>query len=126
MLDEFIRKPVVLTRLRRGVLGDVLEPFVGDLCARGHTAYSIREYLRGAGHFACWLELKHVPVATICEATVAAFMREHIEPCECDVARGNMRHVRASLRQLLATQRDHVLFATMSPASMPGVKALRI
>ena len=118
MLDQFFQKPGVLRRLRRGVLGDVLEPFVSDLCARGHTAHTIREYLRGAGHFACWLELKRVPVAAICEATVATFLQEHHKTCECDVAKGNMRHVRASLRQLLASQRSRALIAP-PPAPVP-------
>jgi len=120
MLDQFVRKPDLLRRLRHGVLGDVLEQFVGDLCARGHTAHSIREYVRGAGHFACWLELKRLPVATICEATVATFMQEHNGTCECDVARGNMRHVRASLRQLLATQRSRGLIAAPPAPATPS------
>jgi site-specific recombinase XerD len=120
MLDQFVRKPDLLRRLRHGVLGDVLEQFVADLCARGHTAHSIREYVRGAGHFACWLELKRLPVATICEATVATFMQEHNGTCECDVARGNMRHVRASLRQLLATQRSRGLIAAPPAPATPS------
>jgi len=120
MLDQFIRKPGVLRRLRRSVLGDVLEPFVSDLCTRGHTAHTIREYLRAVGHFAFWLELKQVPVATICEATVATFAQEHHESCECDVAKGSMRYARASLRQLLATQRRRALIASPPTPTPPS------
>jgi integrase/recombinase XerD len=117
MLDQFVQKPAVLKRLRRSVLGDVLEPFVSDLCARGHTAITIKEYVRGAGHFARWLELKRVPVATISEATVTTFMKEHQKTCACDVAKGSVRYIRASARQLLTTLRSRALIAPpLAPA----------
>jgi site-specific recombinase XerD len=120
MLDKFVQKPGVLRRLRRSVLGDVLESFVSDLCARGHTAHTIREYVRGAGHFARWLELKRVPLVTISEATVTTFMKEHQKTCACDVAKGSLRYVRASARRLLATLRSRALVAmpaTLAPPS---------
>jgi hypothetical protein len=120
MLDKFVRKPGALRRLRRSVLRDVFDPFVSDLCARGHTAHSIREYVRAVGHFAFWLELKKVSIATLCEATVATFMLEHNETCECHVAKGNKRYLRASLRHLLATQRSRALIGPPASPAPPS------
>lgn len=55
MLEEFIRNPATVSQLRSGALGSVLDVFVSDMCARGHAACTIQEYVREIGRFAQWM-----------------------------------------------------------------------
>jgi site-specific recombinase XerD len=105
MLEQIFGKERVLSRLRRGALGGVLDEFAYHLRDRGHSANVARSYLGAAGHFSYWLGLEGLAVSAVNEETVSRFLELHPPMCGCPAPKGSRSHARAALAQLLAVLR---------------------
>jgi site-specific recombinase XerD len=105
MLEHFFEKERVASRLRRGVLGGVLDELASHLHNRGHSANVARSYLGAAGHFSHWLGLEKIALQAVNEETVARFLERHPPICECPAPKGMRCHARGALAQLLVVLR---------------------
>ena len=78
MLEDFYTYPYVLRRLRGSSLGDIVDDMAAYLHARGHAPKVAQAYLRGAGHFAHWLDRERISPHAVTETTLASFMDAHL------------------------------------------------
>ncbi len=124
MIEGIYRDVGVIRRLRSGSLGLVIEALAAHLVARGHRPRTVREYLRGVGHFATWVDRKHVARDAIDEDLVRVFLWEHLAGRPRSARRaGSVTGLRAALHHLLVvlhptTQSDECAPAT-GPATDP-------
>ena len=104
MLTALFRRPHHLHRLRANPIGPFIDPFVGFLLQRGHSASVVHQYLRGVEHFGHWLGTCH-PQATaehITKEAVRLFLHDHLPTCSCSQGFPRSRIAsRAALRHLL-------------------------
>lgn len=121
MLDRFVRAPGLLRRLRSGVLGGVLDDFVGDLLARGHAARTIADYVREAERLAQWMDRNGRTVDTLSPSILEEFLADGD-----DASRKAKQRARAALRRLLVTlDAKGVVAPASSPAASPGDALVR-
>jgi hypothetical protein len=103
MLEEFVRNPATVRRLRSGALGSVLDVFVSDMRTRGHAARTIKDYVREAGQFAQWMTRQGRTVDTLSRSGLDEYLTGKCAaqgegaPCKA------RHHASAALGRLLAT-----------------------
>jgi site-specific recombinase XerD len=110
-------------RLRSGVLGGVLDDFVGDMLARGHAGRTFTADVREAARLAGWMERQGRTVDTLSRSILEEFL-----VADGGATRsGNVRrHARAALRRLLVTLDGKGMVApASSSAPSPGDALVR-
>lgn len=118
MLDQFVRDPELVRQLRSGALGGVLEAFVSDMLARGHTARIITDYVREAGRLAEWMDLNRRMVNTLNRPVLEEFLASGGSVTPSGRPR---RKARGALRRLLATLETRGIVAPASPSAISPV-----
>ena len=107
MLDQVFDFPRIRSRLRAGILGDLLDEYVARLYARGLARLSIRLYVRAVAHFGSWLHAQGLSLPAVNQDLVRSFLYEHLPRCRCpSPAPTCLRGVRSGLRHLLRLLRD--------------------
>ena len=66
MLDEVFRRQEVRRRIRNNPLGLMLERYVEYLAERGHSAYTIHQYVFAVEHFGRWRGRRQINQESIC------------------------------------------------------------
>lgn len=121
MLEQIFASPGIANRLRCGVLGGFLDDFATVLDARRYCLRTIRQYVRGAGHFSFWLGVARISLSEINEDTAREFLVQHVPQCRCPVPRGGpIPCLRASVRHALTILRDQGL---IGPRPVPEPRA---
>lgn len=107
MLEQYFRDAGTIARVRGTALSSAMDDFAEYLYARGHAHVCGQDYLRGAAHFAYWLDAQGFRVTDVCEELVERFLGEHLPRCRCRVSRGlPLKNLHAALGHLLKVLRD--------------------
>ncbi|HZM05487.1 MAG TPA: site-specific integrase [Candidatus Saccharimonadales bacterium] len=115
MIENYLRRPWVVARLRKSVLGEHLDILTDDLQKLGYKKASIQEHLYAAGHLAHWLARCHIAVRTLDEAKIRRFRIRHLPHCRCRIPRGDARYVGGVTPHLLRLLRSRGLIPTPIP-----------
>jgi len=110
MIENIFRSAHVRRRMAASQLGIILQGFVLDLHARGHTVTCIQSYAQIAEHFSRWLDLKGLRFHQIDDSAVRRFIGMHLPHCRCPKpAPTHARNCRAALARLLIFLRGQQL-----------------
>ncbi len=102
MLDQIIRHPWALARIRNCYLGSFLDTFAEYLHRKGYCPRSIHSYLESAEHFSHWLDGEDIAPQAVSKETVQVFLSNHLPACHCPMpAARSVRTMRAALHRLL-------------------------
>jgi integrase/recombinase XerD len=120
MLDHLFRRPRVLARLRANPLGAWIEAFVAYLEERGQPPGTIHQYVQAVEHFGTWLATERITVEGVTQATISAFLHDHLPRCRCHTpAPTCLYQVRAALAHLLRVPNGHPRRSQLNSLSNP-------
>lgn len=74
-MEQFIKNPQILIRLRQGLLGPYLNSFAKQLSEQGYTRGSGCVQIQLIGNFGRWLKLNHVAVGIITSVHETRYLR---------------------------------------------------
>lgn len=119
MLERYVRNSALLKRLREGALGGVLDVFVVDMAARGHSDRVIRDYVREVGLFGQWMGHEGHTAATLRDSDVRRYLQEL--DGQISLARSGPSQPRRvagpGLHRLVATLRARGLMPPVEPSA---------
>jgi integrase/recombinase XerD len=99
MLEKYIKKPHVISRMQRSNINNILDDYVNYLDENGYSINSIQPYLRSVEHFTQWLTTSDIQVD---KQVVEKFLKEHLPICKCQKPiLHDLKTQRAALYQLL-------------------------
>jgi site-specific recombinase XerD len=102
MLDQIIRRPQALRRIRNSYLSTFLDTFAEHLFSKGFSPGTIHHYLDSAEHFSRWLEEEKISPNAVSEDTVRSFIDSHLPKCHCPpLASRCVKTMRSALHHLL-------------------------
>jgi integrase/recombinase XerD len=120
MLDHLFRRSRVIARLRANPLAAWIEAFAAYLEERGHPQGTIHQYVQAVEHFGTWLATERITVEDVTQATIAAFLHDHLPRCRCHTPAPTCLHqVRAALGHLLRVPNGHPQRAGLTSPSNP-------
>jgi len=97
MLDDLFHRQVVRRRILDNPLGPILERYVYYLAARGHSVYTIHQYVFAVEHFGRWRGRREVN-----REAIDRFIHRHLPSCRCTKPSARSpRNVRSALHRLL-------------------------
>jgi integrase/recombinase XerD len=125
MLNQVFDRPFVLSRLRAGPFGDLLDEYAGRLRAQGYTRSTIRQRVWAVEHFGTWFHSHPRSSPPLDQEAVRRFLVEHLPHCRCPAPAPLTFHsVRPALTQLLRLLRDRGRLRPEAVASQPAVVAV--
>ena len=112
--------------LGNGLFAPYVDAFKQYLTARGYAATTIANCVRSVAHFAQWAHGRRLRVQRIDDATVAAFLHEHLPRCRCTgPVQRDPRGVRAALGHLLVVLRAQGVIASPAVSTTPVDEEVR-
>ena len=112
--------------LGKGLLAPHVDAFKHYLTARGYAATTIANCVRSVAHFAQWAHGRRLRVQRVDDATVAAFLEEHLPRCRCTgPVQRDPRGPRAALGHLLVVLRAQGVIASPAVSTTPVDEELR-
>jgi site-specific recombinase XerD len=125
MLDQVFTRPFVLSRLRAGPFGDLLDEYASRLRDQGFTRSTIRYRIWAVEHFGTWLHAQRRSSRPLDPDAVDYFLTEHLPRCRCpSPAPLTFLTVRPALTQLLRLLRDQGRLRPEAVAPQPAVVAI--
>lgn len=107
MIDQAFTCPRVRARLRRNLLCDLLDDYVGQLQTRGYSRNTIRNFLGVVEHFGSWLRAHRHSLSDVNPELIHSFLYVHLPKCRCSRPSPNkIEMVRPALNYLLRLMRD--------------------
>ena len=108
MIETYFKRAFARRRMAASHLSIILEAYVSDLHARGHTANTIRFYVQAVEHFGRWLQRQGLKVQAIRKAHVQGFLFRHLPHCRCPIpAVRTLRTCRAAIGRLIDLLHRH-------------------
>lgn len=122
MIESYFKRAFARRRMAANHLSIILEAYVSDLHARGHTANTIRFYVQAVEHFGRWLQRHRVKVQAIRTAHVQRFLFRHLPHCRCPIpAVSTLTTCRAAIGRLIELLHRYGVLSW--PKTKPALKA---
>jgi hypothetical protein len=122
VIESYFKRAFTRRRMAASHLSIILEAYVSDLHARGHTANTIRFYVQAVKHFERWLQRHRVNVRAIRKAHVQHFLFRHLPHCRCpSPAVSALTTCRPAIGRLIDLLHRHGILSW--PKTKPALKA---
>lgn len=96
-MEQLFRRASVRDRILANPLGPVLRRFADHLSTRGHSPFTVQQYVFAAEHFGNWIGSESVD-----HGSVLRFISVHLPRCKCaKPAATSIATMRAALNRLL-------------------------
>ena len=102
MINQYISKTHVMSRMLNSALGKLFDDYVSYLHQNGYTKNTIPAYCLALEHFGQWMRINSLSISDINHQTINKFIKKHLPKCKCSKhCTKDIKTIRASLKQLL-------------------------
>jgi len=115
MIEEFLKDPRTISRIREGLFGKYLDSFTAELREQGYATFTVRLQVRLIADFGRWLHLNKISLARITDMHAKKYLEQRKQRPRRDDKFAIKRFLHA-LRQAGAIATESLPAQTMTPA----------